>query len=235
MSESDLASYGFVNSADIQAEAYARVLLIGAMKVGKTTAILETAPGPIAVLNCDGVAATLFPAKRGAKFEELQVRNNAGWQKGVDAAIKAAKDGKVKTIVLDTVTLLADSLHREFNRTKQGFEIYAALETSLKDGLSKLLDAPAHVFVVAHMDPKGEDGSSNAGILPLIKGKATAVWVPSKISDWILFENDPMNKEPRRFLVGPQKYWNHSGRRITRSVEIKADVMQLFGELGITP
>lgn len=208
-------------------DTYARILLLGAMKVGKTTAVLSTSPGPVAVLNCDGVGATKYPATQGAKFMQIDVRSRATWAKGCASAVKAAKAGQIKTIVVDTVTLLGDEILDELKLLNfQGFDLWNELADSLKSGLRKLLDAPAHLIVIAHMDPREDEVS---GIMPLIPG-GTKVWLPSKVADWVLFD---YADGKRQFLLGPQKMWSHSGRNIKKSEAIEADVCEMFARMGI--
>src|SRR5688572_8736466 len=157
LTAAELEKLGIMSSDEVQAEAFARILIVGAMKVGKTTAVAETAPGPILIGNCDGTAATVFPASRGAKFLEMPIKNRASWRKFVDTAVKLANDGKIRTIMVDTITLLADSIAGECESTLTGFDIWSELEKQLKAGLRRLLDAPAHVFLLAHIDPREDN------------------------------------------------------------------------------
>jgi hypothetical protein len=220
---------GVMTGDDAADEAFARVLLLGAMKVGKTTAVLSTSPGPVLVINCDGTGATKYPKTRGAQFYQLDVKSRKSWLAASAKAVALAKAGSVKTIVVDTVTLLSDEILSELKILNfQGHELWNEVADVLKTGFRKLFEADAHLIVVAHMDPREDEVS---GIMPLIPGQ-TKVWLPARVADWVLFDT---SEGKRQFLLGPQKSWSHSGRNIKRSVAIDADVGVLFEELGITP
>src|SRR5690606_31941130 len=140
------------------------------------------------------------------------------WQKACIKAASLAREEKIRTIVVDTVTLLGDEIVDELKVLNfGGFDLWNELADSLKGGLRKLLAAPAHLIVIAHMDPREDE---IAGIMPLIPG-GTKVWLPSKVADWVLFEISPEGR--RQFVVGPQGKWSHSGRNVKRSCVIDAD------------
>lgn len=219
-----------IKSAQVAEEAFARVLILGQMKIGKTSALCTTAPRPV-IINCDGIGATQYAAiENGSDFWQLDVNGLKTWGDAVKEACRMANDGEVETIIVDSVTLLSDELHAELAKSLSGFDLWGGLALELQSGLRRLMKAPAHVFLVAHIDPSKD---SSAGILPLIGGN-TKVWLPAKVSDWVLFSYESGRKpDPRAFLVGPQDDWPRSGRRIRRSIEIcPPDVGDLLEELG---
>lgn len=221
---------GFEASDTLKSEAFARILLLGAMKIGKSTVCLETAPGPVLNLNCDGIGASQFAAKRGARFGEALVTSIATWDTYTKAAAQAAADGNARTIIVDTVTLLADTILGELDmRNLDGFEKWNALEEKLKLGLRRLLAAPAHVIFIAHMDPRDDE---IAGICPLIPGKVK-VWLPSKVADWVLFNINEAGE--RHFVLGQHDRWKHGGRNVKKPTVVEAHVESLLEELGISP
>jgi hypothetical protein len=75
-----MAALGFYSQQDARDSAFARLLLLGPSKLGKTTAVVSTAPGPVVVLNADGDSALKYPAKIGAKFGALDITNRREWQ-----------------------------------------------------------------------------------------------------------------------------------------------------------
>jgi hypothetical protein len=240
LSPAELEALGIKTQDEVQTDAWARCLLLGAMKIGKTTSLLTTAPGPILVLNCDGQSATVPAARMGGKFLQLDIRTRSDLQRHTATACALAEKGQVRTIILDTVTLLADNIVKELKPIlggdKNKYAIWDELKIRLQTNIQKLLYAYAHVFIVAHLDPRSVDlDNCVAGILPMIPGD-TKTWLPSTISDWVLCESDYDDaKAPVKYLVGPQKYWTHSGRNIKRSVIIPADVKLLLAEFGINP
>lgn len=225
------ASLGIATQDETQESIYARVLLLGPAKAGKTTAIAGTAPQPL-VINCDGLGAT-----KGAKnvyenqtFDVIDAHSRAGLKAAVSAAEKMVAAGITKTVVLDTVTLLADTLLDEIKVTMLGWDVWDELESCVMGALKRLCKLPAHVFVIAHMNPAKDP---TEGIMPAIGGKLKTR-LPAYLDDWILLdvENDRQPHE-RAFLLGPQKTWTHSGRNIRKKNMVAANVPALLAELGI--
>jgi hypothetical protein len=229
----DLEKYGLTSSTDLQDEAFARIMLLGASSTGKTTTCLTTSPGPVLVINCDGRGAPQ-PAVRempaGRQFFVIDATTRNSWKKACETAVTLAAAGKVRTIVVDTFTLMADNIVDEASRTLDGFDLWREVAKWLQQGIRRLKMADAHLIVVCHMDPNDDEV---AGITPLVPGK-TKAWLPANLSDKVLFEYDH-DTGKRQFLVGPQKYWSHSGRKVKRSCTIPPNVTDLFVELGIAP
>lgn len=229
-----------VQDQDTAAEnAFARVLLIGPPKAGKTTALAATAPAPL-VVNCDGASATkgakALRRPEDGKFLVVDALNRAGLKKAIAAAGKLVAAGNVRTVILDTITLLGENLLDEISVTLQGFDKwneYAAQLTGAVKALSKL---DAHLFVVAHQtqSAKKDPEVIAEGILPAIGG-SSKVRIPAMLDDWVLLECDPTQKPERAFLLGMQKNWSAGGRNVRRSCRIEATVPALFAELGIKP
>lgn len=228
-----------MRSAEVAKESYARVLVLGAAKIGKTTSIASTAPKPL-IINCDVEGGTQYAAKElGAEFYEIRVSNTNGvgaknaWTQARRAAKELAEAGEIRSIILDTVTLLGESLLEDLSVTLEGFELWKAYYDQVIGGYKRLAELPAHIFVVGHMDPGDENGVG--GILPLIPGKAKRV-LTAMCSDCVLFDYEAGRKpDERAFLLGPQKFWTHSGRNIRRTCVVKPDATALLKEMGFEP
>jgi hypothetical protein len=233
----ELAKLGIISGDEAKDNAFARVLLLGPAKGGKTTCVATTAPDPL-IINCDGDSATKYAAKtlrdnNGKAFMQIDVPRKgvrAAWKRAVSAAEKAVSMGAARTVIVDTVSLLGENVVREVSLTLEGFERWGEIGDVLKGGLAALLDLEAHVFILGHMIGNHEDA---AGIMPMLKGD-TKVWLPAKVDDWVLLDVEAGRKPERQFLLGPQKQWNHSGRNIKRTCAIEATVPALFKELGLT-
>jgi hypothetical protein len=231
----DLSKYGAHSSDDVSSSSYARILVLGGMKIGKTTALLTTAPKP-GIINCDADDATKWAATHGgAKFLQWNAYNKQQWAKAVHAASMAANDGVINTVIVDSMTLLGNNVVDELavvhGEDKRG--LYGELIKVLMSGVKKLCKLQAHVFFVAHLSP---DHDEVAGIVPLIGGQ-TKVLLPAFVSDWVLFRCDPEASDPklqRQFVLGAQGKWSASGRNIKKPNVIPATVPDLFHELGIT-
>ncbi len=228
---------GVMRSSEIAKESFARVLLLGAAKLGKTTCLLETAPKPL-VINCDGEGATQYAASGGADFLEMKVGNvdGVGCVKAWTAARRTAKQlveaGEVKTIIIDTISLLAVNLKEDLDASgKDGFELWNEMFAQIVGGYKRLAELGAHLVVVGHMDPREDEIS---GIMPLIPGKSQAI-LPALTADWVLFDYEAGRKPERAFLLGPQKTWTHSGRNIKKTAIVEPDFCKLLETLGFEP
>lgn len=214
-------------------DSFARILLLGAGRTGKTTSVALTAPGPVLIINCDDENATRPASAHGAKFRAINVTNRASLVAACNYGVALSEAGEVRTILLDTITMLSDKLLEELKVRKiEGFDMWNAYSDAMMGAVRRLDKAQAHVFALAHMTP----AEAHVGILPAIPGQQVKVKIPQYYSDWVLFEVDSTKAEPERnFLLGPQKEWTAGGRNIRRSVKIPADVGKLFAELGVNP
>jgi hypothetical protein len=221
---------GFETESTAADDAYARILLLGQAKTGKTTSIAMTAPKPV-VINCDGKGATKGAKLEGAKFLTFDVEDSRTWEQAIIKTRAGVSKGLIQTVIVDTASLLADILFDEFSQKLEGFDLWREIEKRLVGGIKLLNKLDAHVFVLSHIDP-GTKQENSAGQMPAIGGKSKFK-IPAIMHDWILLELDPNATPQRRFVIGPQKNWNHSGRNIRRSTIIEATVPALFDELGI--
>lgn len=228
----DLEAMGVYDSDAVSKSAYARVLVVGPAKAGKTTCIASTAPQCL-VLNCDGRDATSGAASHTAqKFLTIDVANRSDWVKARKTAKKLVAAGAVRTIMVDTASLLCHYIHKDLKRLGlENYDLWNALEEEIVGGYSELAELDAHLFVTAHMTGNHEDA---AGILPLLMGQSK-IKLAAMVTDWVLLDVDAGRKPHERlWLLGPQKEWTHSGRNVKRVCAVEATVPALFDELGIT-
>lgn len=228
----DLSKFGFVSQDEIAQSAWARLLVIGRPKIGKSTAIVGTAPGPVAVLNADGDSALKYPAGTGAKFLQFDVGTRETWRAGRKAVTAAAQANAVRTVVVDTITFLADALYDEISLKLDGHERFGELKNQIVGGLKQLFQIPAHVIVIAHLLPGKDDGSE--GIMPLINGQSKFI-VPGIANDVVMFDYQAGRTPERQFIVGPQGSWTYGGRNISRKTVTNPTIPELFKELKIQP
>lgn len=213
----------------IAEQAFARVLVLGPAKAGKTTAIAKTAPKPL-ILNCDGSMATKGASNQGAKFKALDINSKRDLDEAIKKAAELVEAGEVQTILWDTVSLCSDMLTEDAKTKFTGWDIWSELQSNLIGAYKNLAAIPAHLFLICHMTP---DYDGAAGVMPEIGGKSKTK-LPALIDDWIFLDIEVGRKpHERMFLLGPQKCWNHSGRNIKKVSMCEATVPALFEQLGI--
>lgn len=213
-------------------DTWARVMLLGPPRVGKTTSILTTAPGPIFAINCDGRSSLTFPREEGAKFMAVDCETAAHMIEAARLACKLAAEGKIRTVVFDTITIAVDNMQEEFSRRLEGRELWAEILATGMRLIRQLTQVDAHLFVIGHL--LQGDYADTVGLVPAIGGQLKAK-VPARLNDWVLFDHVPGRNPERQYLLGDQTKWSAAGRNIRRSIALPADVNALFEELGIKP
>lgn len=229
--EFDFAALGAYTTGEIKGSAFARILLVGPPKSGKTVACM-TAPKPL-LINCDGPNAALSAANYSGAAPNtpiLDAFSIQSWKAAVSSAKKAVAAGAVKTVIVDTVTLLADNVLDELKAKKfDGFLLWNEFDTAIRIQLKQLLALDAHVFLIFHMDSGHEDG---AGILPLFPGSGKRK-IAGMVDSWVLFDLVPNRVPQRQFVLSPQDNWHGSCRNMNRADVCAATIPALFESLGI--
>lgn len=224
-------------SAEDAANAWARVLLVGPAKSGKSTAVATTAPGPVLVINGDGNDSLQHASVANAdNWHAVNVSNSREWLAACKWARGLAEDEKVRTISVDTFTLLTQNIQRELKgQGMDGFALWNTLVDVMMTGMNLLLDAQAHLFVVCHYFFENDA----VGLIPAVSTNELRRYMPAKFSEWIWFDVDTTrkggDKDPvRAFQIGPSGAWKGACRRGGASSQrISADVGLLFKTLGI--
>lgn len=230
MSTIDLKSLGVYTHKEVADSSYARIMLLGAPKIGKTTCLTTTSPKPL-VINCDTGSALKGPQNQGGEFLAVNALTYGGWKKAQATAAKLVTAGLAETIIVDTITMLADTLLDALKAEEfSGFDLWNEFDAEFRGGLKSLCDLKAHVFLVAHLTPQYSDKEDDsAGIVPLIPGQGK-VKIAGMVDDCILMIKEG---KKRSFVLGHQKSWNYEGRNMVRDEVIEADVEIMFEKLGI--
>jgi hypothetical protein len=214
------------------------LLQMGPPKAGKTVASVKDSPGPVYVLNADPKGLT---SMRGfnTKFTFDDVFSTAAFDKAL-AYLKTElsrptnpKLPKPKTIVLDTVSLYAQTVVTELRRRGlESWDLYRELKDVLLRQLTTLIQFPAHLIINSHavLDFKGEGGSM--GTEPMIEGKVKTL-LPALLNDWVWLELTPGDPTKgiaakREWLVGPQGNWKHGCRSLKMEGRITAGLNEFI-------
>lgn len=216
----------FYNEDELQQSAFARVILTGDRGVGKTVAVLRSSPLPICVINCDGPGAPMAAKRHGAKGLMIaDITCAQEWKEACKSAVKMAAEGKVKTIVVDTVTLLINNIIGvEMGKKFDGFDIWRETLQNFLDGYNLLWKAQAHVFIIAHYDMA--DGQLT------LDGKLKKD-LPALAHDIVHLDYKPGRDPQRAFHLGPSAMGMTKSREIDENKVIPADVKVLLAELGL--
>lgn len=229
-----------INAEEVTKAPYLRMLILGAPKIGKTTTTLMTCEKPAYVINCDDESALLPAARKTKEFVYDNVVSGDILQKlesAIGEARKGVKEGRYKTIVLDTITVLSrrmvDQLAAATDTGKgpDGRRYWPEHEKRLVGAVERLFLLKAHVIVLAHyIDVGGEaiEGQMakiGPGIAPLIGGKAKAT-IPALFGDVVFFELS--RDKGRVFLCSIKGCWGPGTRSLDGVTQIPADVMGFY-------
>jgi hypothetical protein len=142
------------------------------------------------------------------------------WKKACRAAYEMADAGAVKTIVVDTITLLINNIIAvEMGRKYSGFDIWRETIQHFMLGLDLLRHAPAHLFLIAHFDL--QDGQLT------VDGKLKKD-IPALMHDIVHLDFKP-NRDPQRaFNIGPSASGISGGRNSDENLVIPANVGDLL-------
>jgi hypothetical protein len=229
----------------IEADPYLRCLILGAPKAGKSTCAISTAPDPVYVINCDDSATALHPAVRFMKknyprkrpFEWDLVKTWDDMDRAVKTAREGVKEGKYKTIVLDTISSFSTKLEQQCleatdtGNGPDGRRAYPEYERRLRHLCERFFSIPAHFIALSHYielgGEVGENGNPKygAGYAPLLAGKARAT-VPMIFTDVIYMTLTP--KGERIYVMNAQGAWGPGSRSLSSSSIIPADLGEMI-------
>lgn len=227
----------------LERDEFLKILLMGPPKLGKSTMVIATSPGPVRVLLCESDSA-LNGARRLAPewvkhgdFERIK-----GWD-SMMTALKEAKDdvkeGKIKTVVVDPLSDFAARLEADLlastdnGKGPDGRRAYPEYGRRLRHLIEQLFRLPCHVIVISHyievgggeVQPEGGGEATprtGEGIVPLLAGKARAL-IAAKFTDVVWFD---IRKGERIIETGPTGRWGPGCRSLDGAQVIPADIMK---------
>jgi hypothetical protein len=233
---------------------FAHVLITGAPKIGKTCVAVGTMPAPVYVINSDQ-STSLGPVNRvhtGTKYAANFVHGGSAMEDALLTARNLVREGKVKTIVWDTMSgwcpqALDECVKKNLtsNGNENGLKYWPAFRKCIENTVSRLLKIPAHVVVCSHYENTGGEPIEGAlpkegpGICPNIPGSAKYT-IGKFFDDVIHMEKDravSKTSSERVFRLSIQGVWGPGSRNAPADVTtIPADFrewMKLCGFKGI--
>ena len=239
-----------IDAKQIGVRRHLRMLVMGPGKVGKTSAVLLTAPRPIYIINSDQDDA-LDPAtelclerKVPLKFKQSIVQSD----KKMDAAIMTAKElvktEGVKTVVWDTMTNFSKYLLEQCKKAtltkdlkEDGRKFWPLYHSRLESIVDRLFMIQAHIIVVSHFEenvasedvPEGSTPKTGEGIVPMLGGKSRKR-IGGMFSDVVFVEKKAAKEiketgnEDRIFVTDMEGVWGPGCRSLPGVKSIPADI-----------
>lgn len=228
-------------SSSLAGQSFARLIVLGAPKVGKTTTCAKTSPGGVYVINSDDEFALRPAATAGAEFTydtALGSEHDLGAiERAIREAQKGVKEGRYRTIIWDTVTRYAARAEDVFAAASAGGSgkpdprrWYPAHRKHVMNSVDRLLALPAHVILICHYQDKYRDQEGQAqpvreGIVPALGGKLAAD-LPAMVSDVVYLDRERSGE--RVFICSSQGVYGPGGRNLTGVDKVPADVSKLL-------
>lgn len=162
------------------------VLLYGPPKSGKSTAA-ATAPGPVMWVSAEGPGALAYARKiarqRGTAIFEVQIRPETDTRAELRKVIKHIRSGadpQVKTVVIDTLAKVRESLIRQIvvPGARNSIQQFGEVARILRELVRALRDEPINLVLVAHQDVSDADGER---IVRALIGGALTEEIPGEV------------------------------------------------------
>ncbi len=197
-----------ISAASLQKEQFLRLLILSWPKRGATTHAVSTSPGPRRVLLCERSDSALEGAAE--ETTDFDFERVVGWDTitrfTVDAK-REAKEGKLKTLIVDPFNFFADALMIECfqsTMTKEGNEdgrsAHPELVKRLAHIVNLLFTIPAHLVVVTHyMEVGGDEGGkpkAGEGLAPLMPSVKARSLVAAMFHNIVWFDVAPKDCPP---------------------------------------
>lgn len=220
-----------VPASELENDPFLRMLIMGVPKLGRTTHAVATAPAPVRVLLCEADSALRGAKQETDQFEFERIRPDANghiWTRMINAIVlakNAAKEGQIKTLVVDPLSFFAHKLMAEIEKATEtsagnvdGRKAHPEFTKRIIHCVDLLLTVPCHVVVVTHhMETGGDDNAerpkTGRGIVPLMPNMATRTAIAAMFYDIVWFDLAGKDTPPesqhngRVFVTGPEGAW----------------------------
>lgn len=200
-----------------------KTLVVGDYGTGKSV-FASTFPTPAFLFDFDKGALTY----KGKDFKYGQYTiNPAGWvdfEKDFNQVVKECKEGKYKTIVFDSTSLLTDlamerALQLDPKRSPTGgpmWNIHFGIVRNLVEGkIRQLLQLDANIVVIAHLEiVKDQESGAILAMQPLLPG-ALSVKMPGYFDEVYFAFSKIVNQIPTFYLQTLPKGFYKARSRIS--------------------
>lgn len=226
-----------ISANALEFDAHLRMLLMSPPKLGKTTHVVATSPGPVRVLLCESDTALRGAQRESRNFDFVRI---VGWDSMMAAVVEAKRDAKagtIKTVVVDPITTFGDRLLAECVKatlTKEGNEDGRKAHPEFTKRIVHLVDLlmtiPAHLVVIAHhMETGGDDESKKlgTGLVPLMPNTASRTKLAAMFYDVVWMDKaQPGQPEyhGRTFVTGPDGCWGPGCRSLAKNDKLPAHI-----------
>lgn len=234
-------------AAEIEASAYARILVMGAPKSGKSVTVGKSAPGPVYIINSDDQFSLrpLLDFTRDFEYDFISGENPQAMITAITAAhLKIKKDPeetRYKTVIWDTITKYVWRAEDVYAKASMGAKgepdgrrYHPLLRKHVHNILDLLFALPCHVIVNTHwaevggalideqLEKKGE------GVAPMLPGQLR-VTVPAAFQDVIFLEKPA--KGDRVFITSSSGVWGPGCRSLPGVSSMPADISLLWAKM----
>jgi AAA domain-containing protein len=234
-----------IPASALETEEFLRLLLLSWPKRGATTHAISTAIPPVRVLLCEGTNTALAGAKR--ETDKFDVEFVRGWDTMMKYLIEAktdAKNGTIKTVVVDPLNFFADKLLIEmFQATKtnqgadDGRKAHPEFTKRIKHAIELMQTIPAHLIVINHYQEVGggddnDKPKNGVGLVPLMPNMASRSAVAAMFHDIVWFDYAPNgfadHFRNRVFVTSADGVWGPGCRSVTKNKLVPAHIGQFI-------
>jgi AAA domain-containing protein len=224
----------------LEHDQFLRMLLMGIPKGGKSSHAIATAPSPVRVLLCESDSALIGAKRESNKFDFERVSGFGSMTKFIVEAKRDAKEGKIKSLVVDPLNMFADTLFEECLAASKsdagnedGRKAHPEFTRRIKHVINLLMTIPAHLVVVSHyMEVGGGDDNDKPkygrGICPLMPNMASRTAVAAMFYDVVWFDQakatEPNHYNNRIFVTGPDGAWGVGCRSLSKNEILPAHI-----------
>jgi hypothetical protein len=232
---------------DMEGPKYLRLLVMGFNKVGKSCAVISTAPKPVYVINSDQPDALEPVLRFDRTFKHNYIDSSQKMSDAIEVARQLVKEEKVSTVVWDTLSGFSPNLELEaFASTltgegkEDGRRAWPVYRKFLRGFIGRLFKLKCHVVVVSHyldVGGGGEDDKDNnkkvaktgPGIVPMLGGASRAE-VGGMFQDVVFMEKRLTGPgvEKRFFVTGIDGVFGPGCRSMPGNMDLPADVSEFL-------